>query len=325
MPTTQEVYDVLIIGAGPAGLSSAIAAQEARLSYLVIEKGCLVNSIYHFPTNIILFSTPELLEIGDIPFIISTEKPNGSDLLKYYRRVTEHFDLNINLFEKVTTLSEEKNKFHVNTNKSKYTTKYIVLATGQFDTPKLIGIPGEDLPMVSHYYRDGHPFYRKKVAVIGGKNSAVEAALDLYKHSADVNLIHRGPTFGSSVKYWILPDIENRIKEKKIEAFFSTTVTKITEKHITIKNGNGQSTNLACDHVFALTGYIPARDLLRNIGIEFDENLTPIHDAKTLESNVRGVYIAGVLTAGSAGSKVFIENSRHHGTKIVRHILNGSK
>ena len=323
MSTAQEVNDVAIVGAGPGGLACAIAAQKHNLNYLVIEKGCLVNSVFHFPTKTTLFSTPELLEIGGIPFIISTEKPTRTDLLGYYRRVTEHFDLKINLNEKVESISGQKGDFQIQTSRNKiYSAKNIVIATGQYDTPNLMNIPGEDLEKVNHYYTEAHCYYRKKVAIIGGKNSAVEAALDLYRHGAKVTVIHRGDDFGKSVKYWILPDIKNRVKEGKIRAYFNTTVKEIKEDSLIVEK-DGVETELENDFVFALTGYRPDMGFLKNAGVEFDSQLTPVHDAETFETNVPGVYIAGVIIAGCEGSKVFIENTRNHGTKIIGHI-NGS-
>ncbi|MCG8606732.1 YpdA family putative bacillithiol disulfide reductase [bacterium] len=323
MRQEYEVQDVIIIGAGPGGLACAIEAQKQQLNYLVIEKGCLVNSIYRFPTNVTFFSTPELLEIGGIPFIIPGEKPSKSDLLNYYRSITEHFDLNIRSFEAVTSVSAVQEGFVVTTEAgSEYQAQYVVVAMGQFDNPNFLRIAGEELDKVSHYYTDAHPFYKKNVAIIGGKNSAVEAALELYRHGANVTVIHRGEAFGKSVKYWILPDIENRIAEGKIRAFFETAVEKITRTEIHLSTAGGRRV-IDNDFVFALTGYRPDLPFLRKIGIEIDATGTPVHNPDTLETNVPGIYVAGVITAGCRGSKVFIENSRDHGKKIVRHILNG--
>lgn len=326
MVTGNEVYDVVIIGAGPAGLVCAIEAQKHNLNYLVLEKGCLVNSIFHFPTHLVMFSTPDLLEIGGIPFIISTEKPTRTDLLEYYRRVADHFDLNINLYEKVDSIAGQKGDFNIRTSSEKsYRTRHVVVATGQYDNPNRMNIPGEDGDNVSHYYTEAHPYYEKKVAVIGGKNSAVEAALDLYRHGADVTLIHRGETFGKSVKYWILPDIENRIKEGGVRAMFNAGVEKIEKDHLIVRNSDGVRQKLENDFVFAMTGYIPDIDFLQGLGIDLGLKSTPAHDTETLETNVPGVYIAGVITAGAEGSKVFIENTRNHGTKIIGHIRNGDR
>ncbi|MFQ5650436.1 MAG: YpdA family putative bacillithiol disulfide reductase [bacterium] len=323
MLVDNKVNDVVIIGAGPAGLACAIDAKKNNLDYLVLEKGCLVNSIFNFPTHLILFSTPDLLEIGGIPFIVATEKPTRSDLLKYYRIVSEHYDLNIHLFERVESVSGQKGGFTLTTSKGRaYQTKNLAIATGQYDTPNMMGVPGEDLDKVSHYYTEPHPYYRKKVAVIGGKNSAVEAALDLYKNGAEVTLIHRRETFGSSVKYWILPDIENRIRAGKIRALFNTVVMEIRDESIVVLRKDGTTQELENDLVLAMTGYNPDTRFLTQIGIELRSEYTAVHDPNTLETNVPGVYIAGVITAGSDGSKVFIENSRNHGAKIIGNILN---
>lgn len=324
MTDYRELFDVIIIGAGPAGLACAIAAKKQNLNYLLIEKGCLVNSIFHFPTDLIFFSTADLLEIGDVPFVLSSPKPKRLDALNYYRRVAQHWDLRVNLYETVLSVSGEKDEFQIETNREgKYRSKNIVLATGQYDFPNLMGIPGENLSKVNHYFTEGHPYFKKNVAVIGGKNSAVETALDLYHHGANVTLIHRGETFGKSVKYWILPDIENRIKEGKIQAHFKTEVLQIKEDRIVVKNAAGEVWDIDNDFVFAMTGYRPNIDFLKMIGIQFTNGDTPTHNPKTLETNVPGVYIAGVISAGSDGSKVFIENSRHHGKLIMGHILNG--
>ncbi len=322
---SDKLYDVIIVGAGPAGLACAIAAEKQNTSYLVIEKGCLVNSIFHFPTNLIFFSTPDLLEIGGIPLIIQTEKPTRADMLKYYRIVAEYYNLRINLYERVEELSGEKGNFQVRTSKANYNTQNVVIATGQYDNPNMMHIPGEDLDKVSHYYSEPHAYYKKKVAIIGGKNSAVEAALDLYKNDVEVTLIHRGDDFGQSVKYWILPDIKNRVKEGKIKALFNTVVKEIREKSLVVRNEDDTEQELANDHVLALTGYNPDTSFLSRMGIEIGAQNTPAHDPNTLETNVPGIYIAGVITVGSEGSKVFIENTRNHGTKIIESIRNGKK
>jgi thioredoxin reductase (NADPH) len=320
----HELFDVIIVGAGPAGLACAIEARKQNLNYLVIEKGCLVNSIFHFPTNLVFFSTADLLEIGDVPFTVSSLKPKRSEVLHYYRRVTEHFDLRINLYESVLSIVGKKGDFHLQTDRDKeYRARHVVLATGQFDSPYLMNIPGESLPNVSHYYTDGHPYFKKNVMVIGGRNSAVEAALDLYHHGAKVSLVHRDDTLGKSVKYWILPDIENRIKEEAIQSHFATTVLQIKDECVVVKNAAGEVWEIESDFVFALTGYRPNAPFLRSAGLKMKSGDIPTYNPKTLESNVAGIYIAGVITAGGDGSKVFIENSRHHGKLIMGHILNG--
>jgi len=319
------VYDVIIIGSGPAGLACAIEATQNDLNYVVLEKGCLLNAIYHFPTNLTFFSTPDLLEIGHVPLIIQTEKPTRVDLLNYYRRVAEHFNLRINLYENVLNVVKRDAEIVVETERQTYVTTNVIVATGQFDNPNLLNVPGEDLPKVQHYYKEAHPYYRKKVAVIGGKNSAVESSLELFRWGAEVTLIHRGDSFGKSVKYWILPDIENRIKEGNIKAYFNAVVREIKEDTIIIEQKGKGTLELQNDFVLAMTGYHPDRGFLRNIGIDFRQGYQPVHDPETLESNVPGVYIAGVLTAGSDGSKVFIENSRDHGKKIIGNIVHGRK
>ena len=317
------LYDVIIVGAGPAGLACAIECHRNNLQYLLIEKGCLANAIRNFPTNLIFFSTPDLLEIGNIPFIVASEKPTRADILEYYRRVAEHHNLALRLYEPVISVSGAKPEITVTTAHNVYRCRHVVIATGQYDTPNLLQIPGEDLPKVSHYYTEPHLFYRCNVAVVGGKNSAVEAALDLYRHGAKVTLIHRGDTFGKSVKYWIRPDIENRVKEGAIKALFNTVVKEIHEDHIVLQDGAAVPVKLANDFVFALTGYRPDQRFLQSMGIRIGAGITPGHNPDTLETNVPGIYIAGVITVGSESSKVFIENSRHHGTQIVEHILNG--
>ena len=325
MISKEEVNDLVIIGAGPSGLSCAIAAHQKGLKYVLIDKGCLVNSIYNFPPNLIFFSTADLLEVGNVPLIISDEKPTRTDLLKYYRLVTEHYGLNLRLFQKVQAIEGEYPCFHLKIeNDIDLVCRNVVVATGQYDNPIFLGVPGEDLDKVSHYYTEPHPFYKKKVVIVGGKNSAVEFALDLYRNQAEVTIIHRGEGFGKSVKYWILPDIQNRVKEGKIRTLFKTEVTEIRSESIVVKNGAGEQV-LANDFVFAMTGYHPDTNFLTKIGVTLGPKDTPVHDPKTLETNVRGVYIAGVITVGSEGSKVFIENSRAHGNQIIGHISNGSQ
>ncbi len=323
MASQEEVNDLVIIGAGPSGLACAIAAHENGLQYVLLDKGCLVNAIFNFPPNLIFFSTADLLEIGRVPLIISDEKPTRTDLLKYYRLVSEHYGLNIKLFHNVLAVAGDHPRFVINVeDRPNLVAKNVVIATGQYDRPNLLGIPGEDLDKVSHYYTEPHSFYKKKVAIIGGKNSAVEFALDLYKNSVDVTLIHRGETFGKSVKYWIRPDIENRVKEGKIKAIFNATVKEIRPGSIVVADSDGEQV-LENDFVFAMTGYHPDTDFLQQMGVVIGERHTPKHDPETLETNVRGIYVAGVVTVGSEGSKVFIENSRAHGNQIIGHILNG--
>lgn len=325
MTNQENAYDLIIIGAGPGGLACAIESQRRNLHYLVIEKGCLVNSIFRFPTDTTVFSTPDLLEVGGIPFIIPTVKPKRIDLLNYYRRAAETFEVKINFYEEVESVAAESGSFCVQTTRANYHARAVIVGTGQFDTPNMLNVPGEGLEKVSHYYTEAHPYYRRKVAVIGGKNSAVEAALDLYRHGAQVTLVHRGPSLGKSVKYWIRPDIENRIREGKIHALFETVVEEIREDVVVVRTRDKRTLEIENDFVFAMTGYKPDLDFLSGIGISIRPDGTPEYDEETLESNIPGVYIAGVITAGCKGSKVFIENSRDHGKKIIGHILNGKE
>jgi thioredoxin reductase (NADPH) len=317
----DALIDVLIVGAGPVGLACGIEAARNGFSYLIIEKGCLTNSIFHCPKNVRFFSTPELLEIGDIPFVIAEEKPARQEILNYYRRVCDHYRLRVHFDERVDRILLEGGNFRIVSAKRQYRARRVVLATGFYDHPNLLNVTGENLPKVSHYYTEPFPFYRRKVAVIGGKNSAAEAALDLYRHGGEVTLIHRGPEIGQSVKYWIRPDIINRIKEGSIKAFFNTVVTHITEDTIFIKNGSGQEQRLENDFVFAMTGYHPDFDFMQRAGVEIDEaNQKAKYDPETFETNIPGLYIAGVAAASKGGQNIFIENGREHVKKIIRHI-----
>lgn len=321
----SELYDVIIVGSGPAGITCAIDAKKSGLKYKVIEKGCLVNSIYNFPTNLIFFSTADLLEIGGLRFILASDKPGRNDLLKYYRYVVAHYELDVAVYEKVLSVDGVKENFTVVTDKNKYSAKNVVLAIGQYDNPNKMQIPGEHLEKVSHYYTEPHPYFRKKVAIIGGKNTAVESALELYRNGAEVTIIHRGPEFGKSVKYWVLPDIENRLREGKIKAYFNTIVEEIKDESVVIREGGSEPRELANDFVLAVTGYHPDTTFMQKLGIKIESHHTPVHNPETLETNVPGLYVAGVITAGDDGGKVFIENSRNHGLKIIGNILDGSK
>jgi len=324
----QRIFDLIIIGGGPSGLACAIEAAGAGMDYLVIEKGCLVNSLYHYPTQLIFFTTPELLEIGDLPFVCEREKPNRIEALKYYRRVADTYHLHINKYENVRKVSGTRGNFLVETEltltgeKRSYRTRKIVIAIGYYDRPNYLGIPGEDLPKVSHYYKDAHPYYDRDVAVIGGANSAAIAALDLYRNGARVTMIHRGDKLRPSIKYWILPDIENRLKNGEIKALFQTIVTEIKPTVIITRNQKtNEQSELPNDFVFALTGYHTDNDFLRSCGIEVDpETMKPAFNPETLESNVSGIYLAGVVTAGKETGKIFIENGRFHGGQIIEHL-----
>ncbi|MGA8537860.1 MAG: YpdA family putative bacillithiol disulfide reductase, partial [Terriglobales bacterium] len=306
-------------------MACAIEIQKAGFTAIVIDKGCLVNSIYHYPTNMVFFTTPELLEIGDVPFTTSLAKPTRLEALEYYRRVAEHFDLNIHQYEWVKTITGEDGDFRIATTNRQdairdHRARKIVLATGYYDLANELDIPGEDLDKVFHYYREPHPYYDSDVVVIGGKNSAAEAALDLWRHGARVTLVHRGPQMHANVKYWVRPDIENRIKAGEITAYFSSTVQEINADCVVLRTPSGL-VRVKNDFVFALTGYHPDYDFLRSVGIELaTEQLRPVCDPENLESNVAGIYVAGVIVAGSRTNEIFIENGRFHGKLIANHL-----
>jgi bacillithiol disulfide reductase len=318
-----DVLDVIVVGAGPTGLACGIEAVRARMSLLVLEKGCLVNSIFHYPANMTFFTTRERLEIGEIPFSSINLKPTRAEAMEYYRRVTDFYHLPVRYEEEVINIASLDGTFQVETRcKSEshrtYTSRKVIIATGYYDRPNFMGIPGEDLPKVSHYATEGHAFYGRKVAVIGGANSAAITALDLFRHGAEVTVIYRGSELSRHIKYWVRPDIENRIKEKSIHAFFNSQVTEITWDSICIRTGNGEDLQVPNDFVFALTGYHPDVDLLRRAGVEVDpKTYCPVSDSKTLESNVPGLYLAGVLISGRRTNEIFIENGRFHGKVII--------
>ena len=326
IPNLSPVHDIIIIGAGPTGLACAIEAETRGLHYLVIEKGCIVNSIKNFPLQMTFFTTPELLEIGGMPFVTPYQKPTRLEALKYYRRVADTYRLKLHLYETVLSVEGRDDNFQVRTETrdrrtSYYRARKIVLATGYYDIPNFLNVPGEDLPKVTHYYREAHPYYGMDVAVIGGKNSAAVAALDLYRAGARVTLIHRGSRLSSSIKYWIKPDIENRIKAGEIQARFDTAVVEITQRTLVLRHRSGETASLENDFVFAMTGYRPDLEFFRSIGIRLDsEDRRPLIDKDSYESNVAGVYLAGVVVAGMFTNEVFIENGRFHGKVVVDHI-----
>lgn len=318
--------DVLIIGAGPIGLTCGIEAGKAGLSYVIIEKGCLVNSLYNYPANMTFFSTSEKLEIGDIPFVSISLKPTRAEALEYYRRAAIHYNLNIRLFELVSKVSETDGAFLIETSKASYFAKNIIVATGFYDVPVKLDIQGEDLPKVSHYYKDPHYYAMQRVAVIGAGNSAVDAALETYRKSAEVTMIVKGDEIDSRVKYWVRPDIVNRIKEGSIKAYFNSRVTAIRESEIDIESTEGKIT-IANDFVLAMTGYRPNFNFLKHIGINcsIDDRKLPSHNPDTMETNIPGVYMAGVVCGGMDTHTYFIENSREHAVKIVNNILEAER
>jgi len=318
----DEWTDVLVIGAGPTGLACAIEAQKVGLKVIILEKGCLVNSIFHYPANMTFFTTPELLEIGDIPFPTAHMKPTRQEALEYYRKVADHYQLHVCQYFWVKTVGGEDGDFRVTATDRvggihDFRTRKIVVATGYYDLANMLDIPGEDLPKVRHYYVEPHPYYDSDVLIIGGKNSAAIAALELWRHGARVTLVHRGPRLNPHVKYWILPDIENRIKNGEINAYFRSVVTDVGQDCVTVQTPGG-SVHLDNDFVFALTGYHPDYDFLQSLGIELSkEQCRPVCDPETLESNVPGIYVAGVIVAGAMTSEIFIENGRFHGKLIA--------
>jgi thioredoxin reductase (NADPH) len=317
--------DVIVIGAGPTGLACAIEAQRAGLKVICIDKGCVVNSLFNYPANMIFFTTPELLEIGDIPFSTANPKPNRLEALEYYRKVTEHYNLDVRQYQQVEMVLGGDNDFHLTTcdrlgRVNDYICRKVIVSTGYYDRANVLNVPGEDLPKVFHYYREPHPYFDNDVLVIGGKNSAAISALDLWRHGARVTLVHRGARMHSHVKYWILPDIENRIKSGEITAYFNSTVSEIAADFVVLNTPDGEI-NIKNDFVFALTGYHPDYEFLRSIGIELSaEQCRPVCDPVTLESNVPGVYVAGVIVAGSRTNEIFIENGRFHGQQIAAHL-----
>jgi thioredoxin reductase (NADPH) len=315
-------YDLICVGAGPTGLACAMEAKRAGMRPLVIDKGCLCNSIYHYPVNMVFFTTPELLEIGDLPMVCGGEKPTRLEALKYYRKGADHYALELRLYEKVLCVDGQDGAFTVVTEtesgaSERYHAKKLVVATGYYDLPNEMGVPGEHLPHVNHYYTEPHPFWNQDVVVIGGKNSAVESALDLYRNGARVTLLVRGADLGTSIKYWVRPDIENRIKAEQIHAVFNAKIKEIVRDGVVLENGRGVRM-VEAKQVFALTGYHPDYEFIEALGVKLDpESRRPELNPNTLESNVEGIYLAGVVVAGKHTGEIFIENGRFHGKQIV--------
>jgi thioredoxin reductase (NADPH) len=318
----MEKYDIAIIGAGPIGLACGIEASKSNLSHIIMDKGCLVNSLYNYPQTMTFFSTADKLEIGGVPFISQNPKPTRAEALEYYRRVTTSWKLNTHLYEAVKVISNTEGEFIIKTSKSSYLAKNIIIATGFYDLPFLLNVPGEHLPKVKHYYNDPHPYFDMRIAVIGAANSAVDAALETYRKGAkEVTMIIREPKVSTRVKYWVKPDIENRIKEGSIKAYFESELTQIEEKRLKIKTPEGEL-YLENDFVLAMTGYQPDFTFLEECGISIGSDIdkTPHYNAETMETNVSGFYLAGVICGGLKTNKWFIENSRVHAEVIIKQI-----
>ncbi|MGJ1268974.1 YpdA family putative bacillithiol disulfide reductase [Sphingobacterium spiritivorum] len=317
--------DILIIGAGPIGLACGIEAKAANLSYIIVEKGCLVNSLYNYPVNMTFFSSAERLEIGDTPFVTTNPKPKRAEALEYYRRISEKFELNTHLFEEVVAVDpEESNTYIVSTNKSTYRARHIIVATGFYDIPMLLNVPGEELPKVRHYYNDPHYYAGQHVIVVGASNSSIDAALETYRKGAKVTLVIRGHEVSPRVKYWVRPDIENRIAFKEIDVLYNSHIHSISEEAAEVSTPQGLIT-IKNDFVLALTGYRPDFDFLKKIGINVPEEspMIPEHNEETMETNMKGIYLAGVVCGGLNTHLWFIENSRVHASQIIHHITSG--
>ncbi len=318
----MKKYDLICIGAGPTGLACAIEATRVGLTALVIDKGALCNSLLHYPVNMVFFTTPELLEIGDLPLVCAAEKPTRLESLKYYRKTAEHFALEVRLYEQVTKLEGSDGNFFVSTvtengTNGTYRGAKIAVATGYYDLPNELGVPGENLPHVSHYYTEPHPYWNQDVVVVGGKNSAAEAALDLWRNGARVTMVHRDAQLGATIKYWVKPDIENRVKAGQIPMHFKSTVKEITNDAVIIETPEGNK-RLPAKQVFLLTGYHPDFAFIESLGVRLDPvTKKPAMNPETHESNIPGVYLAGVVIGGRHTSEIFIENGRFHGKQIA--------
>jgi len=317
-----KTVDVLIIGAGPIGLACGIEAKNAGLSHLIIEKGCLVNSLYNYPVNMTFFSTSERLEIGNIPFVSIHPKPTRAEALEYYRRVSLHFSLNIRLFEEVTAVDKKEDTFEVITDRGLYTAGKVIISTGFYDLPNYMNIPGEDLPKVRHYYRDPHYYAMQKVVVVGSSNSSVDVALETYRKGAEVTMVVRNESISKNVKYWVRPDIDNRIKEGSIKAYFNSRLTAIRETEVDIETPDGKIC-IENDFVLAMTGYLPDFSFIQKLGVDcsLDENQTPCFNQESMETNIPGLYMAGVVCGGMNTHTLFIENSREHAVLIIKDII----
>jgi thioredoxin reductase (NADPH) len=318
----MSVYDLVIVGAGPAGLAASIAAKQHGLRHVVLEKGVVVNTILHFPLQMVFFTTPELLEIGNLPFVTPYEKPTRAEALRYYRRVVDTFQLPIEMGQTVTAVTREGGDLVVATTSDagpkRWTARAVVIATGAYDLPNRMDIPGEDLPHVSHYYSEAHAYFRKNVVVVGGANSTADAALEMYRAGVKVTIVHRGEDWAKGLKYWVRPDLENRVKEGSINARMRAKVVRITPKTVEIERADGSPESLPAEAVFLLTGYHSDTTLLANAGVSFDPvELAPAFDPETFETNVPGVHVIGNVTTGRQTGKIFIENGRFHGKTVV--------
>ena len=327
----QSVRDVIVVGAGPAGLASAIAATQAGLDCEVIERGAVVNSILNFPTHMGFFTTPELLEIGGLPFVTPYQKPTRDEALRYYRRAVDTYDLKVDLGHDVEAIQRVQDEAghpllavdtrHPLTGTCRRLARTVVVAVGAYECPNMLRVPVEDRPHVSHYYTEAHPYYRKRVVIVGGKNSAAEAALELYRSGAQVTLVHRHAELGSGIKYWVRPDIENRIKEGSVEGLFETRVVEINEVDVVVEDAAGRRT-LPADAVFLLTGYHPDTSMLKRFGIDVDATtMVPSHEPDTYETNVPNLFVAGQVISGIHSGLIFIENGRFHGERVMKEIV----
>ncbi|GHC56424.1 YpdA family putative bacillithiol disulfide reductase [Ulvibacter litoralis] len=317
----QKTKDVIIIGAGPIGIACALECKKKGLDYVVLEKGTLTNSLFNYPLNMTFFSTSEKLELDNIPFISNNPKPTRNEALEYYRRVATSNKLQINTYEKVVSVTKEGDQFTIVSEKNNYTAAHVIVSTGFYDIPALLDVPGENLPKVFHYYKEAHPFILQKVIVVGASNSAVDAALEIYRKGGDVTMVVRGATIGDRVKYWVKPDIENRIEEGSIKAIFNASISKITEENVTIETSEGTQM-LENDFVVALTGYRPDFTFLKSMGVTLsEEKKIPTYNPETMETNIPSLYLAGVICGGTETHKWFIENSRIHAEMIANNIL----
>ena len=331
LSTTQNpAFDLLVVGAGPTGLACAIEAQKAGFRVALVDKGCVCNSIFHYPAHMTFFTTSERLEIGGIPFPSVNAKPTRGEALEYYRQVAAYYRLDVRQYHRVESVTGADGAFTVHTvdrfgRPGAIEAHKLAISTGYYDLPNWMDIPGETLSKVHHYYHDPHPYYDTDVMVIGGKNSAAIAALELWRSGARVTLVYRGPEVQPHVKYWIKPDIENRIKDGEIKAYFSTQVVEITPDAVVVETPTGRET-LPNDFVFAMTGYHPDFSFLERVGVRFvGEDRLPVCDPETLESNIPGIYLAGVIVAGSRTSEIFIENGRFHGRQIAASLVSSAK